>query len=261
MIVFPQGGLGNRIRVLNSAIELSKNRNAKLYVCWVKEKNLNCDFEKVFEKGNEFEMIKYGKLNIWLLKILNKFNSKYPKLFSRLYLFHNYHFNINICKPFVISDCKKTIIWTWNKFYDYVQMHLRFNEDINNKAISICKEFTDNTIGIHIRMSDNIISIAHSPPKLFEMKMDEIITSDKNNKFFFCTDDLDVKIHFLNKFGNILITQNVVLNRNSEEGIIGAAVDILCLSKTKVIYASYFSSFSEVAAEFSSTKRVVLRNL
>jgi hypothetical protein len=140
-------------------------------------------------------------------------------------------------------------------------MHLRFNEDINNKAISICKEFTDNTIGIHIRMSDNLVSINHSPPKLFEIKMDEIITSNKNTKFFFCTDDLDVKSYFLNKFGNTLITQNIGFDRNSEEGIIGAAVDILCLSKTKIIYAPYFSSFSEVAAEFSSTKRVVLKNL
>jgi hypothetical protein len=137
-------------------------------------------------------------------------------------------------------------------------MHLRFNEEINSKVIRICKEFTDNTIGIHVRMNDNLISISHSPPKLFERKMDEIISRNKNTKFFFCTDDLDVKSYFLNKFGNILITQNIGFDRNSEEGIIGAAVDMMCLAKTKVIYASYYSSFSEVAAEYSSTKRVVL---
>lgn len=259
MIIFPRGGLGNRIRVINSAIELSKIRNEKLFVCWIKDVELNCDFELLFEKSIEFEMIKFRKFYIIFLKLLNKFHTNFPDLVITQFIFRYYHFNININKPYVISDYKKTIIWTWNKFYDYKEMHLHFNEDIYKRTLSICKEFTDSTIGIHIRMSDNLQSIAQSPPSLFELKMDQILASDINTKFFLCTDDLDVKNCFLNKYRNSLITQNIEFDRNSEENIIGAAVDMMCLSKTNLIYGPYFSSFSEVAAEFSLTKRIIIK--
>jgi hypothetical protein len=44
------------------------------------------------------------------------------------------------------------------------------------------------------------------------------------------------------------------LNRNSQQGITDAVVDMFCLSKTKYIYGSYWSSFSDIASVIGDDK-------
>lgn len=49
-------------------------------------------------------------------------------------------------------------------------------------------------------------------------------------------------------YGKRILTNTPPLNRDSLEGMIGAVVDLWSLSRTKKIWGSYYSSYSEMAA-------------
>ena len=55
----PQGALANRIRVISSAIWLSKITNHKLNVIWEINSDLNCDFNTLFCDKEEFDLITF----------------------------------------------------------------------------------------------------------------------------------------------------------------------------------------------------------
>ena len=190
---------------------------------------------------------------------MNRLTAKFPGLLKSINLFPNHYFNINVNDRISFQN-KDTFIWTCGKFQEYPKIDLQFNKQIIERVSSICRDFDDKTFGIHIRLTDNTQAVNNSSPALFENKISEILAYEKDAKFFLCTDDLRIKNEFSERFGKAIITRDANLNRNAVEGIIDAAIDLLCLSKTKRIYSSYYTSFSEVASEFSSSERIVLKN-
>jgi hypothetical protein len=53
------------------------------------------------------------------------------------------------------------------------------------------------------------------------------------------------------QYGDRIITYEKVLDRNQQKGIQDALVDMYCLAGCQKIIGSYFSSFSEVAAQIN----------
>jgi hypothetical protein len=86
---------------------------------------------------------------------------------------------------------------------------------------------------------------------------DKEISENNEVKFFLATDDRIVKSTFQNQFGERLITQETELSRDSEEGIIGAYVDILALSGAEKIICNLKSSFAETAIKIGKIKEVI----
>lgn len=103
-------------------------------------------------------------------------------------------------------------------------------------------------IGLHIRRSDNLESIKHSPDKLFMDEMDAIISANPNVKFYLATDDESTKTEFSKKYGDRILFSMSASNRNTQDGMKEAAVEMFVLSRTNRILGSYYSSFSEAAA-------------
>lgn len=70
------GGLGNRMRAIDSAVALSQYFNAKLTIIWEKHlTELNCSYSDLFEPSTYFEVIETVSSNF-----LKRFNSlAYPK--------------------------------------------------------------------------------------------------------------------------------------------------------------------------------------
>ena len=115
-----------------------------------------------------------------------------------------------------------------------------------------------NTIGIHIRRTDNLESIQHSPIKKFIDYIYTAIRNNDNQKFYLATDDLSVKEEFIKLFGDKIITMDCVLRRDSEEGIKSALLELYILSSCSKIIGSYYSSYSELAAQIGNIPLVVL---
>jgi hypothetical protein len=108
------------------------------------------------------------------------------------------------------------------------------------------------TFGLHIRRTDHKEAIEMSGLDKFIALIEDKIENNDRSTFFLATDDLDTESALKKKFnGRIITTQKTSFSRNSEEGMQNAVVDLYCLSRTKKIYGSFRSSFSQVAADIS----------
>lgn len=73
------------------------------------------------------------------------------------------------------------------------------------------------------------------------------------------TDDLETENELIEKFTYKIITYKKELSRNTKKGIIDALIDLYCLSKTKYIFGSYWSSFSDIASRIGKIEVVTIK--
>lgn len=52
IILYPIGGLANRMRAVDSAYNLSIDNGSKLTVFWIKDKGLNCKYSSIFSSDS-----------------------------------------------------------------------------------------------------------------------------------------------------------------------------------------------------------------
>ena len=122
-------------------------------------------------------------------------------------------------------------------------------DDIQNRIDEIVAGFSERTIGVHIRRTDNVVSIQSSPLEKFTSMMDAEIKKNSNTRFYVASDDDEVKECLKKKYPDRIITLMDDPDRNSLEGMKFAVLDLFCLSKTKKILGSVGSSYSQIAAE------------
>ncbi|HOW26139.1 MAG TPA: hypothetical protein PK711_10770 [Bacteroidales bacterium] len=122
--------------------------------------------------------------------------------------------------------------------------------------------FDENTIGVHIRRSDHIHSIEHSPLELFEEYMLNELSNCPEAKFYIASDDEAVKEHFKQnpQWKSKVIFSEGCLLRDSQEGILQAVTEFYALSRTRKILGSYWSTFSELASRIGYLNLMVVKN-
>ena len=133
------------------------------------------------------------------------------------------------------------------------------NGQIRKKINDRCSGFSDYTIGVHVRRTDNILSVNESPIELFYKYIDDELKNHNGMTIYLATDSENVKRDFRNRYGNLVITSDNEADRGSVEGIQDGIVDLYSLSETSRIYGSYGSSFSELAAEIGGIPLTIVR--
>lgn len=104
-------------------------------------------------------------------------------------------------------------------------------------------------IGVHVRRTDHIEAIKNSPLELFIEKMRAELALEPGARFYVATDDNSVLEELKKVFpGKVTTLENRYLARDSEQGIIDAYVEMLCLSRCTKILGSFNSTFSSMAA-------------
>lgn len=270
LTIEPRNGLANRLRVIDSGIELAKKLNKRLVIDWVLNEDLNCRFDSLFEPIDSvilndgiklsFPFRNYLKLHFYSKALKFDISFDQGALISKLGdgadLIRNEEF---IGK---LKKIKKIFICTGESFFNSPGNYhcFRPNRAILDKVDSICGEIGDPFIGLHIRRSDNKKATSHSPTSLFIETMRSIMDKNDKTKFFLSTDSPEDEILIKNSFKNNVYTFPKILDRNNETAIKAALVDMLCLSRASVIYGSYYSSFSEAASYFSGNELIVLKN-
>lgn len=265
----PYGGLGNRIRSVDSAIALAECTGKKLKVLWDANKELNCPYSDLFEQSEKFDL---KEISTYYLP--RKINEKFSLLLNRLSI--NYPFSYD--SVLLESDISKLKTENYN-FCDlkrFNKIYININgsfltpekpyryfkpvKSIDSQINGLTKEFDSNTIGVHIRRTDNRLAIAKSPLERFF----ELMSREKNRnskvKFYLSTDSPETEKIIVEKFPGDVITNEKELRRDRKEGIQDALVDLLCLSKTSKIIGSYWSSFSEVASEMGKIPLIIAGN-
>ena len=89
--------------------------------------------------------------------------------------------------------------------------------------------------------------------------MEEEVEKHPNVVFYLATDDFAVKNEICRRFGGKVLTLPTPTCRKSLAGIQNAVVDLWCLAHTKRLIGSYWSSFTDTAAELGRIPVTIVR--
>lgn len=261
-------GLCNRLRGMVGAIELAKRTNRNLELYWLPDADLPASFYDLFKN---IQITKSKKIKTKLPLIFGRSQKKnlyLPKVLKILtkqevYSEHKIHRYIENGGE-VIDLAQNTRIFNFKSYLNVCYTSSGYDifipiESIQDQIDNLTSKFSTKTYGIHIRRSDNKESIAYSPNELFFNKIRSILKVDPFSHFYLASDDRDVKKALIAEFGDRIITNLDVVMRDSKEDIQRAVVELFTLSKTKKIYGSYWSSFSETAAFIGGIKLELLK--
>lgn len=261
IIIEPVGGLCNRMRMIVSAWHAAEGTGKRLFMLWRNDAGCNCSYSKLFNLPESLHS--YIANSSPAKKLINQI----PKLFRKSAFFTDddlLHWKSEGKSFEMLSRPGSIYIRSCETLYSYEDQHFppfdysifRTKQDILSALPGIFTE-TDRPglIGIHIRRTDNTLSIQNSPLELFMKNMDREMDENHNNcVFFIASDDSEIKSLLLNRYGSehIFTRTGIELSRAAQNGIRDAYIDLLCLSKCSKIYGSYWSSFSECAAEIGN---------
>lgn len=255
IICQPLGGLANRMRTVAGAIDLAQRLNRKLTVIWTCDETLNEQFSRLFAPIDGVEVVecRLTSLKYKLLWRYYKNVKRYKVLDDNFIIAHGKNTSeqwLNMLKDdnlYILSCQNATLTEDFSMFVPSNDLHpsIEPGEDV---------------IGIHIRRTDNEMSVKYSPTHLFVEKIEEEISTNPQAKFYLATDDPQEENQLKERFGEHILTyQKQSLDRNDPQAIRDAAIDLFNLSRCKRIYGSYYSSFSDTAAYIGKTEKTVLK--
>lgn len=264
IIVIPLAGLGNRMRMLSSCIQIAKRDNRTVWIVWPIDSDLGCDIYDIFKSvGVEYsvppKLIHYILTKIYRIGAIKKYY-KFYKLFSKLFsdssIFDddiwkaNRQLNVNqevttilvaSCLAFNEQDFKLF------KFTDYLELE----SDREYKKIG------NSYIGIHIRRTDHVNATMYSPDQNYLAQINSCIQNNPEQKFFLATDDWETKKYFEERYEKLIYTLDLKLGRKDLEGIHGAIIELILLSRSKKIICSAISSYSTAAVLLGDIRETI----
>lgn len=253
--IIPTGGLCNRLRAIATGVAVAKSFNCPSVIYWNNSQGLKADYCELFKPipQNSVRLIE-NKQMLYNINGTKDYLIRWPLLKT---LFEQTIFNFNIYRDGEIYNKLKKcyshslLLISCHPMctkYDIQGMFIP-QDDIQRRIDEVVDRFSEQTIGVHIRRTDNVVSIKSSPLESFTNMMDEEIKKNTNTKFYVASDDNNVKETLKLRYSKRIITLMDDTNRNSLEGMKFAVLDLFCLSKTNKIIGSVGSSYSQIAAE------------
>ena len=266
-ISYNQAGLGNRIKAIVTILRISEKLGRIPILCWPKNignprgdffninikeinweqlKNLPVKKKEYYRewKDNLYSRKKFLIMNSWRLLLLK---NEIPKKFARVWptLKGN---NIDFEYLRIPKKLREEIVLQFKKLKPQEEISKKVEEFVKKQNIEKC-------IGVHIRRRD----FKHSPDgrgkistdEKFIARMNDLINLSPKVKFFLSTDSKKTEKKFLKIFGDKIIIynkkeQNVPEELCTNPGKDGL-IEMLILSKTKKIFGTYLSTFTEAA--------------
>lgn len=275
LILQPMGGLANRMRVISVCYQIAIRAKSDFKVVWVVNSELGAAFSDLFNEPN-FEITNvYGNYS-------QAYKSKkwYRRLLQNVWAFYKGYEVLTRQDVELISadksevalaalhdsweqqlcNGKKLFISTgdWLGIVEELSMFTPTNT-IMSHVNQIADGFSASTYGIHIRRTDNIWAIENTPLSLFENKIDAVLQVEPEAMFYLATDDRATIDYLMLRFPNRLIVRDKNFSRSSVLGMQDAVADMWLLARTKCIFGSFYSSFSEMAGFIGGVKLCILR--
>ncbi|MGB4205298.1 MAG: hypothetical protein WBJ84_06720 [Bacteroidales bacterium] len=259
-------GLSNRLRALASAFVLARKTKRELIVIWQPDIHCNCTFDDLFTDhnlnvldSNPFEtgeMIFYDYMNGQLRRA------------NKLKIDHETDKDIYIKSAYTLEYS----FYNKNDENEFLQT-LKPIEQISKKLEELD---LSSMIGLHIRMgagknydkdrwdSDEFLDETgkefmhfwreRSHYYSFVPIIRERLEKDSEQKFFLSADLEMIYEALTDKFGkNIVFNKRTSFDRSKEQQQ-SALLDLYCLSKTKIIYGSAWSAFTEIASRIGGNQ-------
>lgn len=224
-------GLGNRLRALVSGLLAAEDTQRKLIVCWPIERGCGAAWKDLFDSS---------RLPDWLTIQTVEF-------------------------PYGLQECLSQEDWDAIPKSGPIELksHGRFHTTDDERYLGWLRRLRpkreillavedilrgQKPVGVHIRRTDNVRATELSPTQLFLEKMSGY---PENTLFWLATDDARERDHLEGQFGTQIIPyKSGTLNRGYAEGIKGALIEFVALSRCSEILGTAASSFSELAAAY-----------
>ena len=254
LICIPLAGLGNKMRVIASAEQLAISQNRKLIVLWLRSSACNVKYDHLFK--TKAYIVSLSKIFAFLFAIMFKvLKSSWGGCIIK-----DIDIRSNRSPEWLekINSKKLLVFYTCQQFVEKIDLSTFCPTDAVQSML--CNKIDNNTLGIHIRRGDNLVSIKESPLQLFITEMDRAIRNNSNTTFYLATDSEKEQVELEERYrGRILVYKKRSLDRNSSTAIIDAMVDLYNLSQCEKIFGSFYSSFSQIAALIGNKELIVLK--
>ena len=263
----PFGGLANRMRVIASGLWLKEKMKTELTIIWKQTDELNCPFNELFQSS---ELFKVRSKKRFEYQIKSSYGNLKTQLVNKLLGIdlcltdsdlHQHVFSGDADILGLVKTKKNIYIQTcqdFSKSKSYYQ-YLLPTDSLKKRIDKTVEKFNNYTVGIHIRRTDNEMSIQNSPLQLFVDKMLAEKIVNPLSTFFLCTDDPSVEEVIVGRFGKDIIVNTQIRDRKSISGMQDALIDLYCLANAPKIFGSYWSSFSEIAAKIYNSQLFTLK--
>ena len=258
-------GMASRLKTWASTLRIDSNP----YVFWWLKSALNENkFSDLFTNTEmevqtlppNFDFILYSEGFLLILpedELPVDFTDK--KLYERRSGFYNTESKQRIDWEFdrIPSHLKEE----YSKMFSIIESKIR--DDILLEVDNFSNNFTDKTISVHIRSGTGhpIEGIAQEERRAFKLdetiKVMESYTDDYT--FFVSTDEYieqgnnNILSTLREKFGD-----RILYHKKDSLSVRGSLIDLLLLSKNKIIIGTYFSSFTEVSWWFGGATAKVI---
>lgn len=262
IIIEPLGGLANRMRAIAGATHLARLRGARLVIVWTLDTSLRCPWHTLLGPIQGARLIEVPM----------------PSLRYRALHFALTHLPHAVCyddqcinsrfKPAIAAgvDLQALFATTPDTLYiraceNITQTHdmspFRLAPALASRARTDLK--TGHTIGLHIRRTDNRQAILHSPTAAFAAAIKAELATQPDTRFYLATDSPQEEQTLCRQFPDrIIVMTKQSLDRDNPEAVRLAALDLWHLAQCERIYGSYWSSFSEVAADWGGTGLTII---
>lgn len=253
------GGLANRMRAILSARALAHDAGVPLRVLWNTSAELGCAPQWLFRTDLwDFDWRTVSPIaHHWFWKPAGKANLFIPNLWQPLRFPHR--LNGANASPAILEQARKGIyITSGQSFYPYPDADAKAMFTPTPEIAAMVERKLEpmvgcRKVGVHIRRTDNSESILHSPDSLFASLIRKELASDPDTLFYLASDSIATKQKLISEFNGKIITTPHEACRSSRRGMMEAWAEMLTLSRMNLIIGSFYSSFSEMAAQIGST--------
>ena len=248
MTLEPIGGLGNRMRVLDSGIALSRSTGSELHVVWTIRNQMPCRFEDLFEIPAAFtslNQVRDPRLLRWLrLRRARAAQARFIDIpeANRMVLAGE-SFAPLVKAPGVM-------IRTYDRFFPNARPYTDLVPAAPiRQVLGLYQALLPRMVGVHIRRQDNRQSIAISPTEQFLRRMRAEVELEPATEFFLATDDLSEEALLRREFGARIHTHpKKSVRRGDKRSARDAVVDLYCLAGCRKLLGSFYSTFTDTAA-------------
>ena len=262
----PDAGLSNKLKCLISVLRLADKLDRIPLLNWDLNFTCGADFNELFR-------MKINRISQKRIKMLEKENklkrcSSFEdcKTDKDFILFDDWRFVLlpgEVKKEFAKvfpNKTGKSIDLEYERipkkivksFLKYIKMFVPEKEILERVELFEKKYDLKDVIGLHVRRTEFLLNkdgrgFVSTDEKFFN-RMNEILKKNRKTRFFLATDSKKTEKNFIKKFGDrIIIMKTKDWSKSSSQSIKDALVEMLILSKTKIILGTYLSSFTEMA--------------
>ena len=267
LTLVPSGGLANCMRAIASAYHLCRSTDSQLQVVWFQGWGMHAAFSDVFEP---FQLPGIQLREAAFLDYLVNDRPRRHNLWLPLWP-QRLCYRGGVINELAVARLRdagfdfegwlrghRRYMSCYDEFGDYpftlFRQLFRPNSTVMTLVDRYQSHFSEYTIGMHIRRTDNVDSIRQSPLELFVEAGRRELEAHPQLIIFLATDSEDVKQQMRQEFGRHVVTSDHEASRDSVAGIREGLADMWTLSLTRRIYGSVGSSFSEMASRIGNNE-------